>query len=155
MARTGPLRPVFYAYSEPRYSLVARILEGISGLLFAVDQRWLVGAQDGNDPLALRPVLRVIVDAASQDARIERLLVRPDRTPDRRGGGPHHADVEWGASSKGLDPEETERALVLMIERYLLDTFGQPQDRPSREMTTVVVEALTTMWVRTLYGPEP
>jgi TetR/AcrR family transcriptional regulator, ethionamide resistance regulator len=71
IARTEPLRPVFYAYSGDRYSLVARILEGIGGLLFAVDRRWLVGAQDENDPLALRPVLRVIADAASQDAKIE------------------------------------------------------------------------------------
>jgi hypothetical protein len=64
-------------------------------------------------------------------------------------------DVEWGVSYKGLDPEETSRALVLMTERYLLDAFGRPQDRPSREKTTAVVEALVTMWDRTLYGPEP
>jgi hypothetical protein len=42
-----------------------------------------------------------------------------------------------------------------MTQRYLLDAFGRPQDRPSREKTTAVVEALTAVRVRTLYGPEP
>jgi TetR/AcrR family transcriptional regulator, ethionamide resistance regulator len=64
-------------------------------------------------------------------------------------------DVEWGVFYKGLDPEETARALVLMTERYLLGAFSRPQDRPLRKKTTAVVEALTTIWVRTLYGPEP
>ena len=64
-------------------------------------------------------------------------------------------DIERGVSPKGLDPGETARALVLMTERYLLDAFGRPQDRPSREKTTAVVEALTAVWVRMLYGSEP
>ena len=43
MARTGLSRPAFYAYFRDRYELVTRLLEGIGGLLFAVDRRWLVG----------------------------------------------------------------------------------------------------------------
>jgi len=42
-----------------------------------------------------------------------------------------------------------------MTPRYLLVALGRPQDRPSREKTTAVVEALTAVWVRTLFGPEP
>ncbi len=44
MTRTGLSRPAFYAYFRDRYELVARVLEGIGGLLFAVDRRWLVGS---------------------------------------------------------------------------------------------------------------
>jgi TetR/AcrR family transcriptional regulator, ethionamide resistance regulator len=64
-------------------------------------------------------------------------------------------DVERGLSPGDLDPEETARALVLMTEQYLLDAFGQPEGRPSREKTAAVVEALVTVWVSTLYSPEP
>src|ERR671916_3485325 len=43
MARTGLSRPAFYAYFHDRYELVTRLLEGIGGVLFAIDRRWLVG----------------------------------------------------------------------------------------------------------------
>jgi len=172
MARTGLSRPAFYAYFRDSYDVVTRLLEGIGGLLFAVDRRWLVGTEGGRTEAsevledALRrgaetflrhgPALRAIADAASQDAKveevyrfglIERLIAAVADRVER--------DVAAGLSPKDLDPEETARALVLMTERYLLDAFGRPQDRPSREKTTDVVEALTAVWVRTLYGPEP
>jgi|SRR5215212_1805939 len=172
MARTGLSRPAFYAYFGDRYDLVARMLEGIGGLLFAVDRRWLVGdeerSEEASEVLAdtLRrgaetfvrygPVLRAISDAASQDPRveevyrfglIERLIASVAGRIDR--------DVERGLSPGDLNPEETACALVLMTERYLLDAFGRPRDRPSREKATAVVEALTAVWVRTLYGQGP
>jgi TetR/AcrR family transcriptional regulator, ethionamide resistance regulator len=171
MARTGLSRPAFYAYFRDRYDLVSRVLEGIGGLLFAVDRRWLAGAEEGREEAravledALRrgaetfvrygPVLRAIADAASQDPRveevyrfglIERLVVSVADRISR--------DVESGISPKDLDPEETARALVLMTERYLLDAFGRPEGRPSRKKTAAVVAALESVWVRTLYGPE-
>jgi TetR/AcrR family transcriptional regulator, ethionamide resistance regulator len=171
MARTGLSRPAFYTYFRDRYDLVARLLEGISGLLFAVDRRWLMGAEEGWEEAsevlvdALRggsetfvrygPVLRAIADAASQDPRveevyrfglIERLVVAV--------AGRVSRDVERGVSPAGLDPEETARALVLMTERYMLDAFGRPEGRPSREKTAAVIGALEAVWVRTLYGPE-
>ena len=98
----------------------------------------------------------MIADAASQDAKIEEvyrfgLIERLTAAVAAR----ISRDIERGVSPKGLDPGETARALVLMTERYLLDAFGRPQDRPSREKTTAVVEALTAVWVRMLYGSEP
>ena len=172
MARTGLSRPAFYAYFRDRYDLVTRLLEGIGGLLFAVDRRWLVGAEESRKEAsvvladALRrgaetfvlygPVLRAISDAASQDVRveevyryglIERLVVSVAARIER--------DVEAGLSPDDLDPEETARALVLMTERYLLDAFGKPEERTSREKTGAVVEALVSVWVRTLYGLGP
>jgi TetR/AcrR family transcriptional regulator, ethionamide resistance regulator len=170
MARTGLSRPAFYAYFHDRYDVVTRLLEGIGGLLFAVDRRWLVGGEGGGGDEArevlidaLRrgsetfvrygPVLRAIADAASYDSRVEEVyrfglierLVGAVATRISR-------DVEAAISPGDLDPEETARALVLMTERYLLDAFGRPEGRPSPERVAEVVGALEKVWVRTLYS---
>ena len=169
MVRTGLSRPAFYAYFRDRYDLVTRLLEGVGGLLFALDWRWLSGGADGGEEAreglveALRagsqtfleygPVLRAIADAAGYDARveevyryglIERLVAAVGERISR--------DVEAGISPGELDPEETARALVLMTERYLLDAFGRPERRPSRRESAAVFGTIEEIWVRTLYG---
>lgn len=170
MVRTGLSRPAFYAYFRDRYDLVTRLLEGIGGLLFAADWRWLsadagVEREAAGEVLvyALRggfetfaqygPVLRAIADAAVQDARVEEayrygLIERLTRAV----AGRIARDVASGVSPADLDPEETARALVLMTERYLLDAFGNPLDRPSPERTDAILTAVEKVWVRTLYG---
>jgi TetR/AcrR family transcriptional regulator, ethionamide resistance regulator len=168
MVRTGLSRPAFYAYFRDRYEVVTRLLEGIGGLLFALDWRWLSGGEDGEEARevlvdALRagsrtfveygPVLRAIADAAGYDARVEQVyryglierLVAAVASRISR-------DVEAGLSPADLEPEETARALVLMTERYLLDAFGRPERRPSRRESTAVFATLEEIWVRTLYG---
>jgi TetR/AcrR family transcriptional regulator, ethionamide resistance regulator len=172
MARTGLSRPAFYAYFRDRYDLVTRLLEGFGGLLFAVDRRWLAGdTSDGRDEASedlmdalwrgsetfvrYGPVLRAIADAASQDPRVEE--VYRNGLIERLIGAVASRitrDVKAGISSDDLDPEETARALVLMTERYLLDAFGRPKDRPSGDRVAAVVGALDKVWVRTLYGIE-
>ena len=168
MVRTGLSRPAFYAYFRDRYDLVTRLLEGVGGLLFALDWRWLSGGEDGSEARevlgdALRagsqafveygPVLRAIADAAGYDARVEEvyrygLIERlVNAVADRIS-----RDVEAGISPSDLDPSETARALVLMTERYLLDTFGRPERCPSHEETGAVIGTLEGIWVRTLYG---
>ena len=169
MVRTGLSRPAFYAYFEDRYDLVTRLLEGVGGLLFALDWRWLSGTAEGNDARkvlvdALRagsetfveygPVLRAISDAAGYDARVEEVY---------RGGliqrlvaavaARISRDIEAGVTPDELDPEQTARALVLMTERYLLDAFGRPERRPSRRETEAILDTVEEVWVRTLYGP--
>jgi AcrR family transcriptional regulator len=168
MVRTGLSRPAFYAYFRDRYEVVTRLLEGIGGLLFALDWRWLSGGEGGEgarDVLveALRagsetfveygPVLRAIADAAGYDARVEQvyrhgLIERLTRAVAAR----ISRDVEGGLSPSDIDPEETARALVLMTERYLLDAFGHPERRPSDEESAAVFATLEGIWVRTLYG---
>ena len=168
MVRTGLSRPAFYAYFRDRYEVVTRLLEGIGGLLFALDWRWLSGGEveeEARDVLvdALRagsrtfveygPVLRAIADAAGYDARVEQVyrhglierLVGAVASRISR-------DVEAGLSPADLEPEQTARALVLMTERYLLDAFGRPESRPSGEERAAVFAALEGIWVRTLYG---
>ena len=168
MVRTGLSRPAFYAYFRDRYELVTRLLEGIGGLLFALDWRWLSGGEGGEEASevlveALRagshtfveygPVLRAIADAAGYDAKVEQVyryglierLVAAVASRISR-------DVEAGLSPADLEPEETARALVLMTERYLLDAFGRPERRPSREESAAVFATLEEVWIRTLYG---
>jgi TetR/AcrR family transcriptional regulator, ethionamide resistance regulator len=171
MVRTGLSRPAFYAYFRDRYDLVTRLLEGIGGLLFAVDWRWLSGDPSGGREAAsevlagaLRrgsetfvqygPVLRAISDAAVQDPRVEE--VYRHGLLERFAGavaGRVSRDVAAGVSPADLDPDETARALVLMTERYLLDAFGRPKDPPSPERTEVILGTLEQVWIRTLYGP--
>ena len=168
MIRTGLSRPAFYAYFRDRYEVVTRLLEGIGGLIFALDWRWLSGGEgeeEASEVLvdALRagsrtfveygPVLRAIADAAGYDARVEQvyrhgLIERLTRAVAAR----ISRDVEAGLSPSDLDPEETARALVLMTERYLLDAFGHPEKRPTRRETAEVLGTLEEIWVRTLYG---
>ena len=163
MVRTGLSRPAFYAYFRDRYEVVTRLLEGIGGLLFALDWRWLSGGEREGLVDALRagsqtfveygPVLRAIADAAGYDARVEQVyryglierLVAAVASRISR-------DVEAGLSPADLEPEETARALVLMTERYLLDAFGRPERRPSRRESAAVFRTLERIWVRTLYG---
>jgi TetR/AcrR family transcriptional regulator, ethionamide resistance regulator len=168
MVRTGLSRPAFYAYFRDRYEVVTRLLEGIGGLLFALDWRWLSGGEDEEEVRgvlvdALRagsqtfveygPVLRAIADAAGYDARVEQvyrygLIERLVAAV----AGRISRDMEAGLSPADLEPVETARALVLMTERYLLDAFGRPERRPSREESEAVFATLEGIWVRTLYG---
>ena len=168
MIRTGLSRPAFYAYFRDRYEVVTRLLEGIGGLLFALDWRWLSGGEVGEEARevlvdALRagsqtfieygPVLRAIADAAGYDARVEQVY-RYGLIERLVGAvaGRISRDVEAGLSPADLEPEETARALVLMTERYLLDAFGHPERRPSDEESVLVLRTLEGIWVRTLYG---
>jgi TetR/AcrR family transcriptional regulator, ethionamide resistance regulator len=168
MARTGLSRPAFYAYFRDRYEVVTRLLEGIGGLLFALDWRWLSGGEGGEDAEevlveALRagsetfveygPVLRAIADAAGYDARVEQVY-RYGLIERLVGAvaGRISRDVEAGLCPSDLEPKETARALVLMTERYLLDAFGRPERRPSGEERVLVFRTLEGIWVRTLYG---
>ena len=170
MSRTGLSRPAFYAYFQDRYDLVTKLLEGIGGLLFAVDRRGVGGAPAGGRREAagsladaLRggaetfrrygPVLRAISDAAGHDARVEELyssgLVgrQVAAVSDRIS-----RDVAAGNSPANLLPEETARALVLMTERYLIGAYGNVQSR--KENDQAIVQTLQAVWVSTLYGTE-
>jgi AcrR family transcriptional regulator len=171
MVRTGLSRPAFYAYFSDRYDLVTRLLEGVGGLLLALDWRWLSGTADGDRDRARKvlidalqvgsrtfveygPVLRAISDAAGYDAKVEEaysygLIERLVASVATR----ISSDIEAGVTPGDLDPEQTARALVLMTERYLLDAFGRPERRLSRGETEAVFGTLEEVWVRTLYGP--
>jgi AcrR family transcriptional regulator len=171
MARTGLSRPSFYVYFGDRYELVTRLLEGLGGLLYAVDLPWTSGDPGRGreeamaslrDALRRRveafaeygPVLRAIADAASYDSRIEELyrsglLETQIRAVEARLA----RDAAAGLSTQNLDRREISRALVLMSERYLLDAHGgPPTDTPS---VSFLASTLAEIWIRTMYGNVP
>lgn len=162
MARTGLSRPAFYVSFRDRHALATRILERVGAELFEIDRGWLEGT-DRNSRRLVRetlsagaaffarrgPLLRAIADASASDPEVERLY--------RFGLLEQFADAVSARIARGVaegemlavsDPEAVGRALVLMTERYLLDTVARgPQVDPAP-----VVGALTEIWVRTLYG---
>jgi len=163
MARTGLSRPAFYAYFRDRYGLVQRILEHVGSELFEIDRGWLESI-GGDSRSAVRetleggasffarqgPLLRAIADAAAGDREIERLyrygLI--DRFAEAVTRRIEEGQAE-GEMSLGLDPDAVGLALVLMTERYLLETVSRnPGMAPGP-----IVEALTTVWEKTLYSP--
>jgi TetR/AcrR family transcriptional regulator, ethionamide resistance regulator len=162
MGRTTLSRPSFYVYFRDRHHLAVRLVEGIGAELFEMSVRWLEGRGDPRqDVLAALEgitsvyaehglVLRAIADAAGHDSDVEAtyrgLIVRfVDATTVRI-----QQDIAGGRTDE-LDPTETARALVWMSERYLSEALG----RHPRAAVEIVVETLWTIWVRTLYGPEP
>lgn len=169
MARTGLSRQAFYAYFQDRYDLATRLLEGVGALLFAVDRVWLEGTGEsrkaareslrealrrGSETFSLYgPVLRAVSDAASHDTRVEEmyrfgLIENFVRAVEKRIA----RDVAAGISPADTDPTETARALVMLTERYLLDAFGRPQEKPSEELTAIVFSTLEKIWSQTLYA---
>jgi AcrR family transcriptional regulator len=164
MARTGLSRPAFYAYFRDRYGLVTRILEHVGAELFDIDRGWLEG-EGGDSRLMVRetlegcaaffarrgPLLRAVADAAANDPEVERLyrfgLI--ERFAQAVAARIKKGSTE-GEMSPVLDPEAVGLALVLMTERYLLDTVSRsPEVDPEP-----VVSTLTTIWFKTLYDPD-
>ena len=163
MARTGLSRPAFYAYFRDRYGLVRGILEQVGSELFEIDRGWLEGVGKDSRPKVRETLeggveffarrgslLRAVSDAASADQEIERLyrfgllesFAATVTVRIKRG-------QEEGEMSADLDPEAVGLALVLMTERYLLDTISRDPEIDSEP----VVEALATIWTKTLYDP--
>ncbi len=159
MRRTDLSRPSFYVYFRDRHHLVLRVVEQIRCELVAMSERWYRGGGDG--PALVREasegvvavfaehgrVLRALADAAADDPDVEAAydaLVQGFVTATAR-----HIEREIAAGHMlPLDPAETAKALVWMMERYLSLSLG-------REETTdpeLVTETLATIWGRVLYG---
>ncbi len=163
MARTTLSRPSFYVYFPDRHGLISRILERVGAELFEIDRGWLTGddsRSEVRETLAAAaaffarqgPLLRAIADASATDQEIEHLY--------RFGliagfAGAVAARVRRGAAGgemdPTLDPDAVGLSLVLMTERYLLETVSRdPNPGAGRD---AAVEALTVIWTKTLYGP--
>src|SRR3954471_11291722 len=158
MRRTDLARPSFYVSFRDRHHLMLKVVEHIGAELRTMSQRWYTGSGDG--PAQAREamegfvevyaqhgaVLRALADAAADDPEVERVysgLVQSFVDVTAR-----HIEKEIEAGRMlPLDAKETARALVWMMERYLNRSMGH--ERTKREL---VVETLTTIWTRVLYG---
>ena len=159
MRRTDLSRPSFYVYFRDRHHLVLRVVEHLGAELFAMSNRWLAGTGDPvvrarealegvTEVFATHgPELRALADAAADDPEVEAAyngIVQGFVDATAR-----HIEEEIAAgTSLPVDPIETAKALVWMMERYLNLSFGHEPATPRED----VAEVLITIWTRVLYG---
>ena len=159
MRRTGLSRPSFYVYFRDRHHLVLRVVEHIGGELFTMSERWFRGAEPG--PEAIRaalqgivhvyelhgPVMRALADAAADDPDVER--VYGDLVEGFVAASAKHIEAEIAAGTvPPMDSRHVAEALVWMNERFLNAHLGRERTASAE----VVVETLTAIWSRTIYG---
>jgi TetR/AcrR family transcriptional regulator, ethionamide resistance regulator len=164
MAATTQSRTAFYRHFTGRQDLLIRLLSDLNQELWEVSEGWFQG---GGDPLAEArealerlagvyqahgPVLLAMAEAAHHDDEVERVygaLVQgfADGVVARL-----ERDAAAGRASVP-HPGEVAAALVWMTERQLAITFGRQETSAAER--TAAVEALYTIWTRTLYGTDP
>ena len=161
MAATGVSRSAFYPYFNDLYELMETLLDILQEEIFAVVEPWVAGV---GDPVALLnesltdlirvfhqqgPFLRAITDAAPSETRLETAWNR------FLGGFDDAATARIATDQEqGLVPPFDARPVAVALNRLdahaLLDAFGRrPRSRPEP-----VLEALTRIWISTLYGTE-
>ena len=161
MAETGVGRSAFYQYFDGRHGLMETMLDMLQAEIFEGAAPWITGV---GDPVALLrkalaglvdvcyrrgPFLRAITDAAPSETRLEGAWNRFLGGFDDAATARIEADQE-----QGLVPPFDARPVAVALNRLdahaLLDAFGRrPRSRPEP-----VLEALTRIWISTLYGTE-
>jgi TetR/AcrR family transcriptional regulator, ethionamide resistance regulator len=164
MAATTQSRTAFYRHFTGRQDLLIRLLSDLNQELWEVSEGWFQG---GGDALAEArealerlagvyqahgPVLLAMAEAAHHDDEVERVygaLVQgfADGVVARL-----ERDATAGRASVP-HPGEVAAALVWMTEQQLAITFGRQETSAAER--TAAVEALYTIWTRTLYGTDP
>jgi len=161
MAPTGASRSTFYQYFSDLHEVMETLLTMLQEEIFVAVEPWLAGV---GDPVALiretlsglvdvcyqrGPFLRAITDAASTDSRLETAWLQFLVGFDDASTACIEADQK-----QGLIPDFEVRAVAFALNRLnaytLLQAFGQ---RP-RQQPDPVREALTRIWISTLYGAE-
>ena len=79
------------------------------------------------------PILRALADGAVSDAKLEETYGALVQAFIDANAEKIRSEQASGHIARGIDAEETARALVLMTERYLDEVFGrEPQGDPAR-----------------------
>jgi len=161
MASTGVSRSAFYQYFGDLHEVMETLLTMLQEEIFTAVEPWLEGV---SDPVALMqemlaglvdvchergPFLRAITDAASTDPRLEKAWLQFLVGFDDAATARIEADQK-----QGLIPDFEVRPVAFALNRLdaytLLQAFGQhPRMQPGP-----VQEALTRIWISTLYGAE-
>ena len=159
MASTGVSRSAFYQYFTDLHEVMGTLLVMLQDEIFGVVQPWVTGV---GDPVALMhesiselvhvcyhrgPFLRAITDAATTEERFEKDWREFLGRFDDAGCARIEAD-----QAQGLIPTFDARPVAIALNRLnaytLIEAFGRrPRRRPEP-----VREALTRVWVSTLYG---
>jgi TetR/AcrR family transcriptional regulator, ethionamide resistance regulator len=159
MRRTDLSRPSFYVYFRDRHHLVLRVVEHLGSELYEMSDRWLRGTGEGPQLAreALKgivrvfaehgPVMRALADAAADDPGVEQAYRGIVESFVRATARHIEEEIAVGRILP-VDPDETAKALVWMMERYLNLSFGHDPATPRQ----AVADTLTTIWTRVLYG---
>src|SRR4051794_6654635 len=142
MRRTELSRPSFYVYFSDRHQLVLRVVEHLGSELFTMSDRWLSGTGEGPDMARQAldgvvavyvehgPVMRALADAAADAPGVEQAyttLVQSLVAATAR-----HIEREIASGRiLPLDAYETAKALVWMMERYLMISLGRAPLTPA------------------------
>jgi AcrR family transcriptional regulator len=160
MRRTGLSRPSFYVYFRDRHQLVLRVVERLGAEMWAMSEGWFENTGAGG-PASFRealegvvavwdrhgPVMHALADAATVDQDVE--LAHASLMQSFMDVIAEHIEAEIEAGRiLPLDAKETARALSLMNDAYLLAALGRTRTATPEK----VVETLSTIWMRTLYG---
>ncbi len=157
MERAGLERTVFYRHFENLGDLLLGAAREAMEELFEA-QLALVehGAVDVREALELPvsvyqrhgPLLRAVVEAAESDSNV----AAAQEEIRRRFDGLVARALKRGASERGFelaDPSETARALNLLNESYLLDSFGRDQ----RVSVRAATDTLSEIWIALINRP--
>ena len=163
MSQTNLTRTAFYRHFEDVPALVLQLLAEVGGELYGIAEQWAARADTDFAAAAHEglanivdfferhgPLVQAVVDAAATDEHVERgygafvtafdgLIVRGLDAMVERGELPQ------------TDTRALARALNLMNERYLLDTFGH---RPYGDAATARA-TLELIWLRVAGSREP
>jgi AcrR family transcriptional regulator len=158
MARSGLTRTAFYRHFADVGDLVLQLLGDVGGELYEIGERWAQGA-GGDFAGATRrglqeivafferhgPLVRAVVDAGSSDEAVEQAYGTFLDAFDAMIAGALDGMVARGELAP-CDTRSLARALNLMNERYLLDSFGrEPFGDPTRAVAT-----LELVWARVI-----
>jgi len=156
--RTGISRTAFYFYFRDKREVLERLTSSVATELFVAAETWL-GASTGRD--GLRAALCGLTDVFAKHAAILRAVVEVtgyEREVARYWYGVIQRFIDATAAqiaaeqtagrAPGYDPAATAFALVWGVER----TLFQQVARDTAFEHDDVVEALTGIWLRAIYG---
>ena len=161
MASTGAGRSAFYKYFKDLHDLMETILVMLQDEIFNAAEPWVAGT---GDPVALvdealyglvqiayerGPIYRAFTDAAATDSHSEKTWVQFLNGFDDAATARIEADQEQGLI-RSFEALPVAIALNRLDAYTLIEAFGQ---HPRREPEPVR-EALSQIWVSTLYGSE-
>lgn len=158
MAATTLARPSFYDYFDRRATLIMELVEPLMDLNRAVMERW---PPDPEDPrAAARDVIGALVATWREHGALLAALADASRVDEdaaaayRRFSEDSLAQVAARirreldtGTVRGLDPEQTALALVLMNRAYITTHLFGPDDQAD----ATLVDTLVTIWTRVLW----
>ena len=162
MAETDVGRSAFYRHFKDLHDVLETLLEMLQGEIFGVAEPWLEGESD--DPAAVLheligelvrvchergPFLRAITDAATTDERLETIWKQFLEGFDVAASARIEAD-----QARGLIADFVAQPVAFALNRLNAYTLLQAFGRHPRQDTEPVREALTRIWISTLYGAD-